>query len=239
MGKAYKHALTNISGVGGVISFCVGEWAADWLQNKQIDVSWGWLALVLVAVWVGAQVRQLENGDHRIQTWLARRRSRVDWGAPRYVNTADGGYEIYADVNFLRHAQNVVIKVEVFKHVITLSNPIWQRVASHDQICRVECNTGHTEEVKLIQVLSEPAAPPFQSAFSPAPPPVLMKNQGQGFFKVKVRVTGTGMHFNEKEFDLWWQDGKLNALPLVARSAEFRGDAEGMIREGFTLWKTK
>lgn len=225
-------------------------WPLSWLiwigeQGLQARAGEDWaimpwfeISVLATVLWAGFHLNEVYRGDHWLNQKWGAWRDRLSWGPTRYVNIP-AGYEVYADVKFTRHVTNVVVRIETLKEVHTLNSVVWKRVAIYDALNRLECNAGHVEEVKLIQVLDQPKAEPVNAlaayaAQVPPPPP----NQGEGFFRVQVTITGSGMKAAERVHDFWWQSGCLQALPMTPSANEFAGDADNLRKGGFTLWKT-
>lgn len=239
-----KHIITNASGFFAILSLCFENFVSNYLSEWWQSVSWGWITIVLMAFWAGAQLRQLENGDHRLQDWWRQRRAPVCWQRPRYKQLSEREFEIFADVTFTKNVPNAVARVEVSKYVQSLDGTVWRRIATHDPINRLECNAGDTESIKLVEVKRHPQAPKPPGTYNalaeyvaPTSPP--LPGPHNAFYRVLVRISGSGMPAVSNQYDFWWKDCFLHPLPLEAPEAEFGGDS-GQRRDGvFTLWLTE
>lgn len=117
---------------------------------------------------------------------------------------------------------------------------VWKRIARHDPINRIECNAGDTETIKLIEFRPRPTARRQENALAQN---ALLGAVGRstatpdGFYRVVVRVTGTGMSAVQHEFDFWWSNGHLHALPMLAPDAADTEDSVSLEDGIVTLWK--
>ncbi|MGV3554096.1 MAG: hypothetical protein ACO1OD_02460 [Croceibacterium sp.] len=244
MGNIRKHTLSNLSGLGALLSLCVEEWLAGYLGKGWQTVSWGWLAVALAALWLGAQISQFESNQHPLQDWLRRHKEKVRFGdaEPNYSLGQVGRYKFCADVSFTAHLSNVVIKVETFREFSRPSGPEWARIGRRNALERLECSAGQSETVDLIRVDRKPAEPdPPKNALADyaraaaaaiAPRPDVT----EGFYRVVVTVTAAGIEPHSREFDFEWRNNQLRPLPLTPDAADFGSPTLGQDDGVGTLW---
>lgn len=111
-----KHPVSNASLGVGTISFCIQQWLQDYFSEGWQKVPWGWIAALLVAVWMGAQLRQLENGDHWIQARLAMRRERVVF-SPKAQFTPQHAQHLLTvsvDMGVVRTIKNATVRLDIY-----------------------------------------------------------------------------------------------------------------------------
>lgn len=212
-------------------------------------MSWGWFALVLGAFWLGAQLRQLENGDHFLQKWWAQRQTRVVM-LPATMRVAEGGgMRAFAEIRFVRSLRNASVRIETFKQVRPPHGFEWRRFYWDNVVSGQEFNSGDSKEVKLIEALQKAPQQAVPSALTPSnallnalsPPPVPiiqppLPNPEEGYYRIVVTVTGSGVPAVNRHYDFEWRGGRLNILPLTPDASSYGGDTLKVEQGSKTLW---
>jgi hypothetical protein len=236
MRRFARHVFTNLSGFAAVLSYCADRWFSDWLTRNSIEMSWGWLSIALLAIWIGAQIRQFENGDHWLQQNLAKRRQFVTVTMSRKQTTPQG-FAYLVDLTFTRHVENVVVKVEVFQSRILGWGEawVWRRLHRTTPLERTDCNKGDTESAMLVE-LRPVLDPPHMNALDPSPSD--MRSKEGGYFKAKVTVTAHGFEPCVSEQVFLWRSKEIFPMPLDLPTSE-DGDASDYKEEECILWAIK
>lgn len=157
MRKALSHPLTNLSGIGGVISFCVQNWLSDWLAAQGIQMSWGWLGAVLLAIWVGAQLRQLESGDHWLQDSWKKFRAAFEIDEMRGVQRTGRPYALVIDTVVRKNITNVRIVVDVYEHEAGQLGSWWTKIQRANLLQKGSHNVGDEIAVPVMFIQDRPA----------------------------------------------------------------------------------
>jgi hypothetical protein len=110
-----RHPFTNVAGAGGILSFCVQQWLQQYFSQGWQNVPWGWLGAILIAIWLGAQIRQFERGEHWLQAWVAKRRQRLLFAGIKYdMHQADSTLHATVEAGVARSIKNASARLDVF-----------------------------------------------------------------------------------------------------------------------------